>query len=377
MYDVVVVGGSIAGLTTARTVAKHGFDTLVLEEDLEIGTPEHCGGMVSLNALLELGVMPSNKMILSNIDKARIYSPSRRMFEIKASNVLAIDRRLLDKTIAKQAIKNDARIELNTPMLDYAIKDDHISIKTSKDIVKAKILVDARGCKVAMLHNKDGAIPSIQYELSADWIDYAVEVHFNNELYPAFFAWLIPNGNNIARVGVAGRNINIAKALEAFLDGRKGSFLKQVYAPIWIKGAFKRFVHGRVVRVGDAAGQTKPTTAGGIYSCGIAGVYAGDAIADALEYDDLSLLRRYEQRWFGKFGKEFERMLLARKVFERLDNKAIDEIFDNLDKSMLDEIAKSDFDFHSDALIRMLSVSKVFAIAKSILGNEVRKLFNV
>ncbi|NIP61209.1 MAG: FAD-binding protein, partial [Nitrosopumilaceae archaeon] len=55
-YDVVIAGGSIAGLLCAREVAGRGFSVLVIEEDYEVGTPEHCGGLVSLMALQELGV---------------------------------------------------------------------------------------------------------------------------------------------------------------------------------------------------------------------------------------------------------------------------------------------------------------------------------
>ena len=46
MYDVVIAGGSIAGLLTAREIASSGFSVLVVEEGFEVGTPEHCGGLV-------------------------------------------------------------------------------------------------------------------------------------------------------------------------------------------------------------------------------------------------------------------------------------------------------------------------------------------
>ncbi|MEM4325607.1 MAG: hypothetical protein QXE62_07585, partial [Candidatus Nitrosocaldaceae archaeon] len=92
-------------------------------------------------------------------------------------------------------------------------------------------------------------------------------------------------------------------------------------------------------------------------------------------HNNLTLLHKYEESWLGKFGKEFETMLLARRVFERLDNKAIDDIFNTLDDSTIKEISTTDFDFHSNALIRMIKVSKALSIAKSILGNEVRRLF--
>jgi len=50
-YDVIVAGGSISGLLAAREIAKKGYSVLVLEEGFEVGTPDHCGGLVSKSAL--------------------------------------------------------------------------------------------------------------------------------------------------------------------------------------------------------------------------------------------------------------------------------------------------------------------------------------
>ena len=61
MYDAIVAGCSISGLLAAREIAKGGKTVLVLEEGFEIGTPEHCGGLVSRNALKQLGIDPSIK----------------------------------------------------------------------------------------------------------------------------------------------------------------------------------------------------------------------------------------------------------------------------------------------------------------------------
>ena len=86
MYDAVIAGGSITGLLSAREIAKNGYSVLVLEEGFEIGTPEHCGGLVSKKALNELGIEPSTKSFDGSINSARIFSPSGNHFEINSRN---------------------------------------------------------------------------------------------------------------------------------------------------------------------------------------------------------------------------------------------------------------------------------------------------
>jgi digeranylgeranylglycerophospholipid reductase len=142
-------------------------------------------------------------------------------------------------------------------------------------------------------------------------------------------------------------------------------------------GPMEHFVSGRNIIIGDAAGQTKPTTAGGIYSCGIGGVLAGRSIAISKQKNDDNLLHDYEKKWFSIFKTEFERMLLIRKLLERLDNKAIDELFSTLSEGEMEVASKiGDFDFHSTAISKILGTRSGSKIIKTVLGNEIRRLFN-
>jgi hypothetical protein len=50
-FDVVVAGGSVSGLLAAKEIAESGCTVKVLEDDLEIGLPERCDGLVSLKGL--------------------------------------------------------------------------------------------------------------------------------------------------------------------------------------------------------------------------------------------------------------------------------------------------------------------------------------
>ena len=374
-YDIVIAGGSISGLLTAREVAKKGHSVLVLEEGFEIGTPGHCGGLVSKTALNDLEINPSEKIYDCAINDASIFSPSGKMLEINSKNqqIISVDRRQLDKQAAYQAQKYGAKIIVNS---SYKEKTKE-GVSTSIGDIDCKILVDCRGVGALVNDNRNGILLSAQYEVYADWIvNGHVEVYFDQIKYPGFFAWIIPSGNGIGKVGVAGKDINTSKTIEEFLkDKGKYSTIRKIFSPIWINGPIKNFVSKDVVTVGDAAGQSKPTTAGGIYSCGIGGIMAGKAIAKYLETNDDFQLMQYQESWYSKFGKEFEKQQLARKILQKIDNKTVDKIFDMITPEILSEISsKDDFDFHTASIIKLLGVRKSLAAAQNLVGSEIKRL---
>ena len=374
-YDVVIAGGSISGLLTAREVAKKGYSVLVLEEGFEVGTPDHCGGLVSKTALNDLEINPSEKIYDCAINDASIFSPSGKMLEINSKNqqIISVDRRQLDKQAAYQAQKYGAKIIVNS---SYKEKTKE-GVSTSIGNIDCKILVDCRGVGALVNNNRNGILLSAQYEVYADWIvNGHVEVYFDQIKYPGFFAWIIPSGNGIGKVGVAGKDINTSKTIEEFLKQKgKYSTIRKIFSPIWINGPIKNFVSKDVVTVGDAAGQSKPTTAGGIYSCGMGGIMAGKAIAKYLETNDDFQLVQYQESWYSKFGKEFEKQQLARKVLQKIDNKTVDKIFDMITPEILSEISsKDDFDFHTASIIKLLGVRKSLAAAQNLMGSEIKRL---
>ena len=329
-YEVIVAGGSVSGLLCAREIASLGHSVLVIEEDYEVGTPEHCGGLVSISGIEELGVIPTRGTLDNKIRSASIISPGGKSFSLDArtQKVVVLDRRDFDKQIAHQAKNNGAEIQVKCSLKET--KDDEV--RTSEGIYKCKIVVDARGVSSLIHKDRDGILQSAQYEVYADWIEKdRIEVYFDEEKYPGFFAWIIPTNHDVAKVGVAGKGINAAVALEEFLKQKgRHSIVRKVFAPIWIKGPIENFVTKNIVTIGDAAGQSKPTTAGGIYSCGLGGIFAGRAISKFLESGNESNLLEYQKIWSEKFGQEFQNMILARKILERLDNKAIDKIFESV-----------------------------------------------
>jgi digeranylgeranylglycerophospholipid reductase len=379
-YDVLIAGGSVAGLTTARECSSNGNSTIVIEEDHEIGTPEHCGGMVSLSGLQKLGLMLDSNNFQNAVPMARIRSKSAS-FELSAEkqNVIVVDRRGLDKQIAKQAEDAGAQIRTRCTFKSITKKESKYTIKTSDGEIECKYFVDAKGLGSLKDASQNGILASAQFEVYAKWIEgKTVEILFDSDKYPGFFMWIIPMGDGRGKIGVAGKGINTSVALHEFIrsKGEKYSIIRKIFAPIWIGGPKSQFVFDRTLIVGDAAGQTKPTTAGGIFSCGMGGVLAGQAISNAIEKNDDTLLYEYEKSWKSMFQKEFQSMLLARKVLERLDNKAIDGIFSSLSKKAITDVSNfSDFDFHSSALALFLKTKIATNLTKILIGNEFRRVF--
>jgi len=376
-YDVVIAGGSVAGLFCAREIARNGHSVLVLEEDHEIGTPEHCGGLVSMSALEELGIIPHSNTFEHLIDSAQVFAPNGDSFIInsKKQKVAEVNRRELDKQIAHQAQKNGADIKVKTSFQELTEE----GVRTSDGDIKCKIVVDARGVSSLINKDRDGIISSAQYEIYSDWIKKdKVEVYFDQEKYPGFFAWVIPSNDGMGKVGVAGRGIRAAQVLEEFLS-KKGKFsiIRKIFAPIWIKGPIDNFVSDGLVIIGDAAGQSKPTTAGGIFSCGFAGILAGQAIAKYLETGKKSELQKYQKKWKEKFGKEFEKQLFARKLLERLDNQTINKLFQSVTPEITKEISENDdFDFHTGSIIKLLGIKGSIKTAQTLIGSEIKKLLS-
>ncbi len=378
-FQVIVAGGSISGLVAAREAALAGASVAVLEEDSEIGTPEHCGGLVSMTGLANIGVIPDLSAVENSaIKKARILSQNSG-FELNAEKqkVVVLDRRALDKQVAFQAQRAGAEIRVKCSVRSASNDGGHFTVRTSEGDLTCDYFVDARGVSSIINRDRNGVLQSAQYEVYADWVERdTIEVAFDSEKYPGFFAWVIPTGAGKGKVGVAGRAINAAGALKSYMDGKgRYSIMRKVYAPIWVSGPLKSFVENRTVLVGDAAGQTKPTTAGGIYSCGMGGLFAGRAVAMACKNQDDRLLLEYERNWASVFGSEFDKMLLARKLLERMDNKTIDEVFSAVPKDELDNTEGDDFDFHSAALSKILKKSAP-RLVKALLGNEIRRLFD-
>lgn len=374
-FDIVVAGGSIAGLAFANEASRRGARVLVAEEHPTIGEPEKCDGLVSLRGLARYGYPPPDSVIQNQILSAVIHSPSDRHFAVNSSGlgVHVLHRSAYDQVVAGAAEWNGATIMTDSRVEGFSEAPEGVRVKVEGRAYTASYYVDATGPASSP---RKGILPAAKYEVEGDWIrQHVVEVFMDAEKYPGFFAWVIPYGRHRAKVGAAGHGISPFKALDAFLADRPSTILRRVSAPIYIGGPAQSFVKGRKILVGESAGQVKPTTAGGIMTSIAGASSAARWTCEALARNDPSLLSKYQPEWEAKFLKEMKTMLRLRSVLEKLSNDDMEALVDSMaTPKVVLKLSQSDFDFHASALLGALGVQGVLKVAKVVAGAEVRAL---
>jgi digeranylgeranylglycerophospholipid reductase len=374
-YDVVVAGGSIAGLAYAAEAAKRGISVLVAEEHPEVGEPEKCDGLVSLRGLRKYGFSPDDEVVQNKINSAVIHSPTGRHFAVNATalDVVVLDRSAFDKQVAARASSNGAVVRTGTRVGGAVHRGEGVEVKVGGETAKAKYLVDATGPASSPRH---GIVPAAKYEIEAEWIrEHVVEVFLDAAKYPGFFAWVIPFGKHRAKVGAAGHGVSPFRALSDFLAGKEYRVTRKVSAPIYVGGPASRFVEGNSILVGESAGQVKPTTAGGIMTSIAGAVIAAKWTAESLRTGDPGALEGYQKEWSSSFLKEMKTMLRLRGVFEKLSNQDMEAVFSAMaTPKVITKLSQTDFDFHASALLGVLGMSGLLRVARVVASAEVRSL---
>jgi len=342
-YDAIVVGAGPAGSAAARGIAQGGYRVLLLEEHHQIGVPLHCSGLVTQRTLDEAGVGQS--LVVNSILGAHIYAPSGRRLILGDDNPRAfvIDRVGLDVALANQAQTAGTELMTGARLLHAERQGSSVALTVRRNdamlTLHTRLLVGADGVhsRVARAMGMGGPSERVM-GLGAEGIlpgadRERVQVFVGNNVAPGWFAWTIPLGDGRVRLGVGTSGpVKPVAAMRRFFDtyaqqlgGWQQKRLTGGVIPIWSKRAV---VQDNVMLVGDAAGQVKPTSGGGIYLSLASARMAAETAREALAKDDVSerALRAYPKAWDKEFGREFRRGEDLRRVYKTMT----DEDFDRL-----------------------------------------------
>ncbi|MDR2698865.1 MAG: NAD(P)/FAD-dependent oxidoreductase [Candidatus Methanoplasma sp.] len=336
-YDAAVIGGGPAG-TIAAALLAGDRDVVVIEEHSSSGTPMQCAGLVTQDVADMFGVRPD---ILNSIRGADVVFPSGGKFEVRSEGVkaLLIDRSDLDRKLAERATDKGVEIRYGTKYSGHRVSGDGVSVSTSTGEIRSRLIIGADGHSSKVASSlRDNRPKEYVYGIGADVKlrsehDDVMTLRIGSEFAPGFFSWEIPFGD-MTRIGLcmsAGAggtpNDHLKKLMAALGTGAEDIVSK--YAGKIPLGGRPRTYGERTLLIGDAAGQVKPVSGGGLYPICKAAPILGRIAGEALRDDSLTAkhLSRYEKEWKKEIGKELSRGYRIRRMFTNLSDKDLDKIF--------------------------------------------------
>lgn len=337
-YDIVVVGGGPAGAIAAKESAERGASVLLIEERRQIGLPIQCTGLLSVRGFETAGA--TRDVILREMRGVFAYAPNGKRISVEAPDVQAyvMDRDRFDCDLIRQAER--AGVEVRIPATAIGYEPGVIEIEGNGESRKIPVGVvigaDGPNSRIARwsgLEPPEKLIFAIQVTISyeAEREDY-VDVYLGREIAPHFFAWIVPSTPGHARVGLGTDDGQNAKALfdrwfaEKFPDAE---ILEKNAGSIPI-GPVEKTVANGVMLVGDAAGQAKPTSGGGIYTGVSCAKIAADVATRAVNESNTTVenLAEYENRWREMLGEELRFGMIAHKLLCQMSDEDLNHIFE-------------------------------------------------
>jgi geranylgeranyl reductase family protein len=402
--DAIVVGAGPSGSSVAKIIAEKGYQVLILEEHAQVGLPQHCTGKISTNALNELNL--PKKGVLNEVRGALFHSPDMNMLKIErnARQALIFNRAELDQNLLYKALDSGAKIITNAHALDLKI-DPHAAniiykLNNEHQRASAKIIIGADGA-TSLIARRSGLYPkhdktiklAIQREITnvREVQPEFVEVYLGEKIAPGFFIWIVPIGVKTVRVGLCTdytHGQHLLDYLENFITHHplvkkrfeKSVCISQVAHILPASGATRKTLSNGVLLVGDAAGQIKSTTGGGIFYGILCAQIAGQVISEALSETQNTLQRstlaKYETTWRKTLGMEIRKNVKIRQLLDTLSDEELNYCFQIIrkDRTLSNLIqAEGDIDRQSKLIIPLFRQLSSTIIRKPQLFRKIAK----
>jgi len=377
--DLVVVGGGPAGLISAAAAARRGLSVTVLEEDEIVGRPEHCAGLYSVRGLSMIGVELRRSYVQNLVWGAEIHSPSGRVLEVSSPAPVAVvaSREDLDRYLAERAIRAGARVLLGARALSAKLEGDEVHIHARSHRFSSKAMIIAEGARGMVARGVFGGytsrnwMPITQLLVRGHRLDKR-RVHVWLKSYTrGFFGYLVPIDEELGRLGVASSSEPLSKAVRLISEEIPRAKIIGYSSHVIYRGPPLEYgLEGRILLVGDSAGQVKATTGGGVVVGGICAQAAAEHVWRLLVEGRPDTYRRLtrklyrELKWIYRFS-EWLTSLPEERIEALLRAAAESGLADTLS-------LRGDMDFQIGGLLRsMASVGglKFLAyITKTIVG---------
>ena len=344
--EVIVVGGSAAGLYTAAQLAQGGRPVHVLESK-PAWEPASRTLIVTNHFRNQLGDI-AEKSILNEIHRFELFTDGRSAEIALTKPDLVIERARLIPELAREAQKSGARVSFDTRFVGMSPNHNGVRLEVDsrgkRDELHATHLVAADGAASRTARSAGWpaieTVPLIQaiVRLPKDYPKSTTRVWFVPNDTPYFY-WLIPESQDRGALGVIGiEGRDTARCLEQFLSRKGFEVMERQGARIpvyrrWIP-VKKRVGNGNVYVVGDAAAQVKVSTVGGI----VTGFRGARAVAESILFGGIS-------REMIALRRELGTHWLLRKTMHHFGQEHYSELVDLLNaatRGTLSEITRDE-----------------------------------
>jgi len=373
-HDVVIIGAGPAGSTAAEGLARAGFDVALVEEHSVIGEPVDCTGVLGGEAFQRFDL--PRAIVVGEVGAVTLHSPGGVPITHEVSQPFAfvVDRAELDRCLAHRAEEAGATLYLSTRAVRVRRHPAGVTIECRAAEGKpahlaAKMLILAGGPQFGFQEALGlGTSPvlwqSAHAELSGNGLPHP-QVYLGQDVAPGAFGWAVPvwhAGRPFVRLGVNSRADaprylrRLCGARFAHLMPKGEPFTPRSWAVPVVPLA--RTYGERVLAVGDAAGQVKPTSGGGVYFGMLSAQMAAETAADAFRKGEFGAesLAGYERRWRGFLGLDLRLGSLLRRLFNRMADRDVDQLFRVLQNEIRSGrlAGRVSFDWHQGLILFLL-----------------------
>jgi len=371
-HNTIIAGAGPVGSYLAERLAKLGYKVLVLDNRAAPGQDICCTGIVSKECLDLLAIDES--LIFREANSARFFAPSGKSLRAWRNDSVAyiLNRPALEIALANRAQKTGVEYRFNTQVTDIQTGVSCLHIETEscgqKESLESEAAVIATGFgsplpkKLGMGKISDFIIGA-QAQVEVRGID-EVEVYIDHDLAPGGFAWLVPTQGNIGLAGLmtSWQPKRCLKKLLSHLKALDKIIATDVvpsYGAIPLR-PLRRTYTDRMLVIGEAAGQVKPTTGGGLYYGLLCANIAAQTLHQAFSAKDLSQskLGYYQKQWRTKLNKEIQTGYWAYSLYRKLNNQHIERLYHLANNTaipnLITEMKGFSFDWHSKIILDIL-----------------------
>jgi len=356
MAKIHIIGAGPCGSITAISAIRSGHAVIVSEEHHEAGRHTTCSGLFSAQGMKSLeDYIDHHRSIINLIHGADIHF-SNEKFSVRTKNPVAVvcDRADFDSRLASHAESEGAKMNFGERVARDFRSENIIGADGPNSFV-------ARHFGFPPIKKYVCAVKAIVKHKAED--HSVLSMYLSKDKFPGFFGWVIPHSEDTAEFGagvllpgsVRDAWKHLLKMHEIDEIGVKLS--ADIIPMVARKQTSMSIGKHSVLLVGDAAGQTKSTTGGGVIFGGNCAAIAGKHATNPT---------RYEIGWRSRFGAD---MFLHGKIRAYLDSLN-DQKLAALGKKINELELATYLSKHGnmDRPLKMVKPGLFFHVAKAMVG---------